>query len=170
MSHYFRSDEGGERSVCLAFGFLSLLVAMLVLVVREDYLEFGLESGMVWVLLIHNQTGLYFAISLNSHILTFQVSLVFSTTLKLLPNSKDLSGRKLLIYFLMSLWYTQKQCVLYLKLLNFFFSIPFTKLGVKLGLAFICAFFGALLAFPGLRLAQTHLDAVQMNEKRPVMQ
>lgn len=45
MSHYFRSEEGGERSVCLAFGFLSLLVAMLVLVVREDYLEFGLESG-----------------------------------------------------------------------------------------------------------------------------
>lgn len=46
MGHYFRSDEGGERSVCLAFGFLSLLVAMLVLVVREDYLEFGLEPGM----------------------------------------------------------------------------------------------------------------------------
>lgn len=45
MSHYFRSEEGGERSVCLAFGFLSLLVAMLVLVVREDYLEFGLEPG-----------------------------------------------------------------------------------------------------------------------------
>lgn len=47
MSHYFRSEEGGERSVCLAFGFLSLLVAMLVLVVREDYLEFGLEPGFV---------------------------------------------------------------------------------------------------------------------------
>lgn len=45
-SHYFSSEEGGERSVCLAFGFLSLLVAMLVLVVREDYLEFGLEPGM----------------------------------------------------------------------------------------------------------------------------
>ena len=45
MSHYFRSDEGGERSVCLAFGFLSLLVAMLVLVVREDHLEFGLDPG-----------------------------------------------------------------------------------------------------------------------------
>lgn len=45
MSHYFCSEEGGERSVCLAFGFLCLLVAMLVLVVREDYLEFGLEPG-----------------------------------------------------------------------------------------------------------------------------
>lgn len=66
MSHYFRSDEGGERSVCLAFGFLSLLVAMLVLVVREDYLEFGLESGTVSVLFIPIQTGLYFAISLKS--------------------------------------------------------------------------------------------------------
>lgn len=66
MSHYFRSDEGGERSVCLAFGFLSLLVAMLVLVVREDYLEFGLESGTASVLFIPTQTGLYFAISLKS--------------------------------------------------------------------------------------------------------
>lgn len=46
MSHYFSADADGESSVCLAFGFLSLLVAMLVLVVREDYLEFGLEPGM----------------------------------------------------------------------------------------------------------------------------
>uniref|UniRef100_A0A8C5G524 Transmembrane protein 161A n=1 Tax=Gouania willdenowi TaxID=441366 RepID=A0A8C5G524_GOUWI len=98
MSHYFRSEEGGERSVCLAFGFLSLLVAMLVLVVREDYLEFGLESGF-----------------------------------SILP-------------------------------------LELTKLTVKLGLAAVCAYIGALLAFPGLRLAQTHLDAVQMNSDRPLIQ
>ena len=48
--------------------------------------------------------------------------------------------------------------------------IPVTKLTVKLGLAAICAFIGALLAFPGLRLAQTHLDAVQLNSDRPLIQ
>ncbi|XP_056614919.1 transmembrane protein 161A [Triplophysa dalaica] len=112
-SHYFSSDEGGERSVCLAFGFLSLLVAMLVLVVREDYLEFGLEPGFTNV---------------------FDNFEVFA------------------------------------KQHGYEWSIPFTKLSVKLGLAVICALIGALLAFPGLRLAQTHLDAVQMNADRPIIQ
>ncbi|XP_077082538.1 transmembrane protein 161A [Siphateles boraxobius] len=113
MSHYFRSEEGGERSVCLAFGFLSLLIAMLVLVVREDYLEFGLEPGF---------TSLFdnFEIFAKQH--------------------------------------------------GYEWSVPFTKLSVKLGLAVLCAFIGALLAFPGLRLAQTHLDAVQMNADRPIIQ
>ncbi|XP_065102184.1 transmembrane protein 161A [Paramisgurnus dabryanus] len=113
MSHYFSSEEGGERSVCMAFGFLSLLVAMLVLVVREDYLEFGLEPGF---------TSLFdnFEVFAKQH--------------------------------------------------GYEWSIPFTKLTVKLGLAVICAFIGALLAFPGLRLAQTHLDAVQMNADRPIIQ
>uniref|UniRef100_A0A8C2B5S7 Transmembrane protein 161A n=1 Tax=Cyprinus carpio TaxID=7962 RepID=A0A8C2B5S7_CYPCA len=113
MSHYFRSEEGGERSVCLAFGFLSLLIAMLVLVVREDYLEFGLEPGF---------TSLFD---------NFEV---------------------------------------FAKQQGYEWSVPFTKLSVKLGLAAICAFIGALLAFPGLRLAQTHLDAVQMNADRPIIQ
>lgn len=45
MRHYFRSEEGGERSVCLTFAFFFLLLAMVVLVIREDYLEFGLEPG-----------------------------------------------------------------------------------------------------------------------------
>uniref|UniRef100_A0A8C8HXF3 Transmembrane protein 161A n=1 Tax=Oncorhynchus tshawytscha TaxID=74940 RepID=A0A8C8HXF3_ONCTS len=114
MGHYFRSDEGGERSVCLAFGFLSLLVAMLVLVVREDYLEFGLEPGFN---------------SLFDNLEVFAKQQGFAE------------------------W-----------------SVPVTKLTVKLGLAAICAFIGALLAFPGLRLAQTHLDAVQMNSDRPFIQ
>lgn len=114
MSHYFRSEEGGERSVCLAFGFLSLLVAMLVLVVREDYLEFGLESGFS---------------SLFDNLEVFAKQQGYAD------------------------W-----------------SIPVTKLTVKLGLAAVCAYVGALLAFPGLRLAQTHLDAVKMNSERPLIQ
>lgn len=48
--------------------------------------------------------------------------------------------------------------------------IPVTKLTVKLGLAAACAYVGSLLAFPGLRLAQTHLDAVKMNSDRPLVQ
>ncbi|XP_075895746.1 transmembrane protein 161A [Nelusetta ayraudi] len=114
MSHYFRSEEGGERSVCMAFGFLSLLVAMLVLVVREDYLEFGLESGFS---------------SLFDNLEVFAKQQGYAD------------------------W-----------------SIPVTKLTVKLGLAAVCAYVGALLAFPGLRLAQTHLDAVKMNSERPLIQ
>ncbi|XP_037326368.2 transmembrane protein 161A [Pungitius pungitius] len=114
MRHYFLSEEGGERSVCLAFGFLSLLVAMLVLVVREDYLEFGLESGFS---------------SLFDNLEVFAKQQGYAD------------------------W-----------------SIPVTKLTVKLGLAALCAYIGALLAFPGLRLAQTHLDAVQMNAGRPLIQ
>uniref|UniRef100_A0A8C9Z4G7 Transmembrane protein 161A n=1 Tax=Sander lucioperca TaxID=283035 RepID=A0A8C9Z4G7_SANLU len=114
MSHYFRSEEGGERSVCLAFGFLSLLVAMLVLVVREDYLEFGLESGF---------------------------SNLFDN-LEVFAKQQGYAD-----------W-----------------SIPVTKLTVKLILAAICSYIGALLAFPGLRMAQTHLDAVQMNSDRPLIQ
>uniref|UniRef100_A0A3B3SDE6 Transmembrane protein 161A n=1 Tax=Paramormyrops kingsleyae TaxID=1676925 RepID=A0A3B3SDE6_9TELE len=113
MSHYFRSEEGGERSVCLAFGFLSLLVAMLVLVVREDYLEFGLEAGFA----------------------------------NLFENLEVFAKQQ-----------------------GYEWSVPVTKLTVKLLLAALCAFIGALLAFPGLRLAQTHLDAVEMNTDRPFIQ
>ncbi|XP_063056074.1 transmembrane protein 161A [Engraulis encrasicolus] len=112
MSHYFGTEEGGESSVCLAFGFLSLLVAMLVLVVREDFLEFGLEPG-------------------------FQ-SLYDSVEVFARANGYE--------------W-----------------TVPVTRLASKFGLAAVCGFIGALLAFPGLRLAQTHLDAVEMNKDRPVV-
>lgn len=113
MSHYFRSEEGGERSVCLAFGFLTLLIAMLVLVVRDEYLEFGLEPGFA----------------------------------NLFDNLE-----------------------IFLRQQGWEWSVPFTKLTVKLGLAAFCSFIGALLAFPGLRLAQTHLDALKMTSDRPIMQ
>ncbi|KAI1882642.1 hypothetical protein AGOR_G00236990 [Albula goreensis] len=112
MSHYFQSEEGGERSVCLAFGFLYLLVAMLVLVVREDYLEFGLEPGFA----------------------------------NLFDNLEAFARQQ-----------------------GYEWSVPVTKLTVKLALAAISAFIGALLAFPGLRLAQTHLDSIKFNEDRPII-
>ncbi|XP_035306995.1 transmembrane protein 161A isoform X2 [Cricetulus griseus] len=47
---YFSAKEGGERSVCLTFAFLVLLLAMLVQVVREETLELGLEPGLASVI------------------------------------------------------------------------------------------------------------------------
>uniref|UniRef100_A0A8C6T6Y3 Transmembrane protein 161A n=1 Tax=Neogobius melanostomus TaxID=47308 RepID=A0A8C6T6Y3_9GOBI len=113
MSHYFGSEEGGERSVCLAFGFLSLLVAMLVLVVREDYLEFGLEPGFN---------------SLFNNLETFVKQQGYA----------DWSPGY------------QADCEAW----------PGCS---------VCLHWSSL-AFPGLRLAQTHLDAVQMNSDRPLIQ
>lgn len=43
---YFSAEEGGERSVCLTFAFLFLLLGMLVQVVPEEILELGLEPGI----------------------------------------------------------------------------------------------------------------------------
>ncbi|XP_062815636.1 LOW QUALITY PROTEIN: transmembrane protein 161A [Anolis carolinensis] len=113
MRHYFRSKEGGERSVCLAFAFFFLLVAMLVLVVREDYLEFGLEAGLA-----------------------------------------EVSGRM----------------EAFLREQGWEWTIPVSKLTFKLALVGACSFLGGCLTFPGLRLAQTHLDALKMTADRPAIQ
>ncbi|XP_054835075.1 transmembrane protein 161A [Eublepharis macularius] len=113
MRHYFKSEEGGERSVCLSFAFFFLLIAMVVLVVREDYLEFGLDTGL---------TNVY---------------------------------DNLEVFLKEQVWE---------------WTIPVTKLSIKLGLAALCSFIGACLTFPGLRLAQTHLDALKMAADRPLIQ
>lgn len=42
---YFRSEEGGERILCVTFGFFFLVFAMGILVVDEKILEFGLVPG-----------------------------------------------------------------------------------------------------------------------------
>ncbi|XP_020639415.1 transmembrane protein 161B isoform X2 [Pogona vitticeps] len=44
-THYFKVEEGGERSVCVTFGFFFFVKAMAILIITENYLEFGLESG-----------------------------------------------------------------------------------------------------------------------------
>ncbi|NXA14077.1 T161A protein, partial [Sapayoa aenigma] len=113
MRHYFRSEEGGERSVCLTFAFFFLLLAMVALVIREDYLEFGLEAGLAGV------------------------------TNNLEPILKP--------------W-------------GWEWTLPLARLGFKLGLVALCSFLGACLTFPGLRLAQTHLDALRMAADKPLTQ
>ncbi|NWJ08618.1 T161A protein, partial [Crypturellus undulatus] len=113
MRHYFRSEEGGERSVCLTFAFFFLLLAMVALVVREEYLEFGLEPGLA--------------------------SVCSSLESALRPRGWD--------------W-----------------TLPLAKLGFKLALVALCSFLGACLTFPGLRLAQTHLDALRDAAHEPLAQ
>ncbi|XP_042198811.1 transmembrane protein 161A isoform X1 [Callorhinchus milii] len=114
MSHYFRTEDGGERSVCLTFAFLFLVIAMLVLVISEDYLEFGLEPG-------------------------------FDVFYENVSNFLRQQG--------IQLW-------------------PFSvcRLIFKLSLVGLCSFIGAFLTFPGLRLAQTQLDALKLTADRPLIQ
>uniref|UniRef100_A0A8D0BDL0 Transmembrane protein 161B n=1 Tax=Salvator merianae TaxID=96440 RepID=A0A8D0BDL0_SALMN len=104
-THYFRVEEGGERSVCVTFGFFFFVKAMTVLIVTENYLEFGLESGFS----------------------NFSVSAV---------------------------QFFEKQ--------GLKSQGPVSKLTFKLFLAILCSFIGAFLTFPGLRLAQMHLDALSL--------
>uniref|UniRef100_A0A8C3NQH4 Transmembrane protein 161A n=1 Tax=Cyanoderma ruficeps TaxID=181631 RepID=A0A8C3NQH4_9PASS len=113
MRHYFSSEEGGERSVCLSFALLFLLLAMLALVVREEYLEFGLEAGLA-------------AVSDNLEPI--------------------------------------------LKPRGWEWTLPVARLAFKLSLVALCSFLGACLTFPGLRLAQTHLDALRMAQDKPLTQ
>lgn len=42
---YFKLEEGGERSLCITFAFFFFVKAMAILIVTENYLEFGLETG-----------------------------------------------------------------------------------------------------------------------------
>ncbi|XP_014826505.1 PREDICTED: transmembrane protein 161B isoform X2 [Poecilia mexicana] len=44
-AHYFKLEEGGERSLCITFAFFFFVKAMIILIVTENYLEFGLETG-----------------------------------------------------------------------------------------------------------------------------
>ncbi|XP_066124596.1 transmembrane protein 161A isoform X2 [Saccopteryx bilineata] len=110
---YFSAEEGGERSVCLTFAFLFLLLAMLIQVVPEETLELGLEPGMA------------------------------SMTQNLEPLMK-----------------TQ----------GWDWMLPLVKLVIRVGLAILGSVLGAFLTFPGLRLAQTHRDALTMSEDQPMLQ
>uniref|UniRef100_A0A674CII5 Transmembrane protein 161B n=1 Tax=Salmo trutta TaxID=8032 RepID=A0A674CII5_SALTR len=92
---YFKLEEGGERSLCITFAFFFFVKAMAILIVTENYLEFGLETGE-WAM-----------------------------------NRLSVQG-------------------------------PISKLTFKLILALLCSLIGAFLTFPGLRLAQMHLDALNL--------
>uniref|UniRef100_G3P7I6 Transmembrane protein 161B n=1 Tax=Gasterosteus aculeatus aculeatus TaxID=481459 RepID=G3P7I6_GASAC len=104
-AHYFKLEEGGERSLCITFAFFFFVKAMAILIVTENYLEFGLETGFA------NFSGS--ALQFLEH------------------QGLDSQG-------------------------------PISKLTFKLILALLCSLIGAFLTFPGLRLAQMHLDALNL--------
>ncbi|KAM9591087.1 transmembrane protein 161B-like isoform 4-T6 [Morphnus guianensis] len=104
-AHYFIVEDGGERSVCVTFGFFFFVKAMVILIVTESYLEFGLESGFS----------------------------NFSESAMQFLEKQGLESRG-----------------------------PVSKLTFKLFLAVLCSLIGAFLTFPGLRLAQMHLDALNL--------
>ncbi|XP_006995526.1 transmembrane protein 161A [Peromyscus maniculatus bairdii] len=49
-------------------------------------------------------------------------------------------------------------------------ALPVIKLALRLGLAVLGSLLGAFLIFPGLRLAQTHQDALTLSADRPLLQ
>ncbi|EDL28791.1 transmembrane protein 161A, isoform CRA_b, partial [Mus musculus] len=49
-------------------------------------------------------------------------------------------------------------------------TLPVIKLAIRLGLAVLGSLLGAFLIFPGLRLAQTHQDALTLSADRPLLQ
>uniref|UniRef100_A0A4W4HD83 Transmembrane protein 161B n=2 Tax=Electrophorus electricus TaxID=8005 RepID=A0A4W4HD83_ELEEL len=108
-AHYFRLEEGGERSLCITFAAFFFVKAMAILIVTENYLEFGLETGFT----------------------------NFSESAMRFLENQGLESQG-----------------------------PISKLTFKLFLALLCSLIGAFLTFPGLRLAQMHLDALTLNTGR----
>lgn len=104
-AHYFKLEEGGERSLCITFAFFFFVKAMIILIVTENYLEFGLETGFA----------------------------NFSDSAQQFLENQGLESQG-----------------------------PISKLTFKLILALLCSMIGAFLTFPGLRLAQMHLDALNL--------
>ncbi|CAO2612611.1 Transmembrane protein 161A [Lemmus lemmus] len=49
-------------------------------------------------------------------------------------------------------------------------ALPVIRLAIRLGLAVLGSSLGAFLIFPGLRLAQTHQDALTLSADRPLLQ
>ena len=107
---YFKAEDGGERILIATFGFMCLVVAMGVLVVDDNTLEFGLETG-------YNN---------------------FSEGANLLLEKQGIDS-----------------------------AGPVKFLTFKIILAFMCAIMGALLTFPGLRMAKLHLDTLKYCKESP---
>ncbi|XP_063312825.1 transmembrane protein 161B [Pelobates fuscus] len=108
-THYFKVQDGGERSLCVTFGFFFFVKAMAILIVTENYLEFGLETGFA----------------------------NFSESAVQFLENQGLETKG-----------------------------PVSQLTFKFLLAVLCSFIGAFLTFPGLRIAQMHLDALNQTTEK----
>lgn len=169
-AHYFKLEEGGERSLCITFAFFFFVKAMAILIVTENYLEFGLETGecctmfswciqirllLVWVTVKHffpsrfceflwQRSPVSGAPGFRVTVCTLSVCLqylLFSLPSWILYDLRNYSWMSLCFLFRRG---------------------PISKLTFKLILALLCSLIGAFLTFPGLRLAQMHLDALNV--------
>ncbi|KAI1239732.1 hypothetical protein IHE44_0011160 [Lamprotornis superbus] len=126
-TYYFKVEDGGERSVCVTFGFFFFVKAMAILIVTENYLEFGLESAFYFT------KGI---LRLYCNKINICVPAGFSN------------------FSESAMQFLEKQ--------GLESQGPVSKLTFKLFLAVLCSLIGAFLTFPGLRLAQMHLDALNL--------
>jgi len=110
---YFRTDEGGERILCIVFGLFFLVVAMAVLITPDNVLDFGFEVAYS----------------------------DFTAAVDSFFESQGLES-----------------------------AGPISLMSVRILLALVCSLFGALLTFPGLRLARMHTDAMRHAQEQPVKQ
>lgn len=113
MALYFRTEDGGERILCITFGFFFMVFSMGVLVISDLVLEFGLEDGY-----------------------------------------KNFS----------------EGAVEFLKKQGVESHGPMSFLTFKVILICVCTLIGALLTFPGLRLAKLHLDSLKYHKENMLMQ
>jgi len=110
---YFRTDEGGERILCIVFGLFFLVVSMAVLITPDNVLDFGFEVAYA----------------------------DFSAAADSFFEKQGLES-----------------------------AGPISLMSVRILLALVCSLFGALLTFPGLRLARMHTDAMRHARDQPVKQ
>uniref|UniRef100_A0A4W6G9J2 Transmembrane protein 161B n=1 Tax=Lates calcarifer TaxID=8187 RepID=A0A4W6G9J2_LATCA len=136
-AHYFKLEEGGERSLCITFAFFFFVKAMAILIITENYLEFGLETGECsTLLLVSNNQILLLLPPVSESLLNISSFLGFA-------NFSD-------------------SALQFLEHQGLESQGPISKLTFKLILALLCSLIGAFLTFPGLRLAQMHLDALNL--------
>jgi len=107
---YFRTDEGGERILCIVFGLFFLVVAMAVLITPDSVLDFGFEVAYA----------------------------DFTAAADSFFERQGLES-----------------------------AGPVSLMTVRILLALVCSLFGALLTFPGLRLARMHTDAMRHARENP---
>jgi len=110
---YFRTDEGGERILCIVFGLFFLVVAMAVLITPDNVLDFGFEVAYA----------------------------DFTAAADSFFEKQGLES-----------------------------AGPISLMTVRILLALVCSLFGALLTFPGLRLARMHSDAMRHAQEQPAKQ
>ena len=110
---YFRTDEGGERILCIVFGLFFLVVAMAVLITPDTVLDFGFEVAYT----------------------------DFTAAVDSFFEKQGLES-----------------------------AGPVSLMTVRILLALVCSLFGALVTFPGLRLARMHTDAMRHAHEQPIKQ